>query len=73
MKLKLIKSLLKDCIIVDFNSTIKEHAINLRRKYRLKLPDAIIAASCQQLALPLITVDSDFAKIKDIATLVVTT
>jgi predicted nucleic acid-binding protein len=60
-----IESFLKECIIFDLSSGIKEATIRLRRKYRLKLPDAIIASTAAYLSMPLVTADSSFKKIKD--------
>ncbi|NPA67112.1 MAG: type II toxin-antitoxin system VapC family toxin [Chlorobi bacterium] len=48
------------------NKEIKENTIKIRKKYSVKLPDAIIAATSKYLDLPLITADKDFKKIKDI-------
>jgi len=45
---------------------ISELTIKLRRRYSLKLPDAIIAATALSLEIPLLTADKDFAKIKEI-------
>jgi predicted nucleic acid-binding protein len=53
-KLSRIQALLKLCTIIDINSEIKRLAIQLRIKYGLKLPDAIIAGSCIYLDLPFI-------------------
>jgi len=52
--------------IVHTNEFICEIAAGLRRGLKLKLPDAIIAATCFYLDLPLITFDKDFEKIKDL-------
>jgi len=40
---------------VSITSAIKNFAIEIRRNYRLKLPDAIIAATALDLGVPLIT------------------
>ncbi len=40
---------------IAIDSAIKFAAIKIRRNYRLKLPDAIIAATALQLGLPLVT------------------
>lgn len=40
-----IKSLLDEIPIVDINREIKEGTIKLGKLYKLKLPDAIVAAS----------------------------
>lgn len=38
---------------------VAEKAIAIRRNYRLKLPDALVAATAEHLALPLITRNTD--------------
>lgn len=45
---------------------IKKKAIQIKQKYKLKLPDAIIAATAIQYNLPFITSDADFINIKDL-------
>ena len=61
--LKLAKNLINDCIVVDFNNEIKEMAITLKQKYKIKLPDAIIAATSSFLNFPLFTAVKYFSKI----------
>ena len=61
-----IKGLLSNCSIIDLNQEIKELTIELRKKYKLKLPDAIIASSAHFHKLPLITADKDFKKLKEL-------
>ncbi len=55
--------------MIDISSGIKEHAINIRQKYSVKLPDCIILATSLWLNMPLITANKDFKKI-DIADLI---
>lgn len=57
---------LEECSIMDFNKGIKDITINLRRNYKLKLPDAIIAATAIFLGIPLISADGHFDKIEDL-------
>ena len=45
--------------LIDIDSNIKNRAIELRKSYRLKLPDAIIAASAIENELELVTLDKD--------------
>lgn len=40
-----IKNMLANIVIIDINSRIKTETIALRRKYSLKLPDCIVAAT----------------------------
>lgn len=61
-----LQSLLSDCIIIELNSEIKNIAIELRQKYKVKTPDAIIAATSKFLQIPLVTSDKGFKSIADI-------
>jgi predicted nucleic acid-binding protein len=63
---KILRSFLNECIIIDINTEIKKNCIELRSKYHLKLPDAIIAATAKYLDLPLITADKVFNKINEV-------
>ena len=65
-EIKLIIALLEQCIIVDINSLIKQDAISFRKKYNLKITDALIAAAAKYHNLPIITSDAAFKKISEI-------
>ena len=53
---------------IAIDPAIKSAAIAIRRAYRLKLPDAIIAATAQHLEVPLITRNvKDFAHINSLS------
>ncbi len=54
---------LETCEVFELTTPIKELAIAFRRQYRLKLPDAIVAATAQWLEVPLLTADKNFARI----------
>jgi len=60
-----IKKFLLECTIIDINSKIKEHTINIRIKNSLKLPDSIIIATALFLNIPLLSADNQFCNIKD--------
>ena len=62
----LIENILSNCIILDMNLDIKKTAIKLKQKYKVKLPDAIIAATALYYNLPFITSDADFKKISEL-------
>lgn len=52
---------------IAIDAEIKDIAIEIRRKYRLKLPDAIIAATALHLGLSLITLNvKDFTDIPEL-------
>lgn len=63
---KRIKTFMLDCKVIDLNPAIKDLAIELRRQYNLKLPDAIIAATALDLYIPLVSADSVFTRISEI-------
>jgi len=65
-QLKLINEFIENCTVIDLNDKIKKHTIELKRKYRLKLPDAIIAATSISMNLHFISADQDFEKISEL-------
>ena len=60
--LMILQEFIDQCVIIDINDEIKEMVINLKRKYRLKLPDGIIISTAMYLDLPLISADQEFKK-----------
>lgn len=63
---QVLEDFLSNCIVIDINNRIKAEIINLRKNYRIKLPDCIIIASSLYLNIPLITADSDFKQVKEL-------
>lgn len=61
-----LKQLIYDCFNIEWNNKIKEQVIELRKKYTIKLPDAIIAATSIIYSLPLVTADKGFSKIEEL-------
>lgn len=61
-----LKLLLNDCFSVEWNSKIKEKTIELKKKYTIKLPDAIIASTSLIYELPLVSADKGFSKIEEL-------
>ena len=57
-----IKAFLTLCHRADLTSEIIDQTITIRRQYRFKTPDAIIAASALNLKIPLVSADTDFQK-----------
>jgi predicted nucleic acid-binding protein len=62
-----IRGLLSELLIVNVNDDVKEQTIALRKKYRLKLPDAVIAATTLSLGATLLTNDVAFLKMTEIS------
>ncbi len=58
-----IRNLLNECNMLQIDSSVVEETIRLRRQYKIKLPDAIIAATAIANNIPLITADHGFSKI----------
>ncbi|MBK8292072.1 MAG: PIN domain-containing protein [Flammeovirgaceae bacterium] len=65
----LIRNFLDECILLELNTEIKKATIDLRIKYKLKLPDAIIAATANYYQLPLVSADKVFSKVREIETI----
>jgi predicted nucleic acid-binding protein len=61
-----IKDFLSVCSIFTLNSEIKDICINIKQNGKVKLPDAVIAATALFLQLPIITADIGFAKIENL-------
>ena len=61
-----IRSLLHECALFALDNRIKNKAILLRKQYRIKLPDAIIAATAMENALPLLSADKALRKVMEL-------
>ena len=62
-----LKDFLKIAVIYDVNQDVAVKTIDIRLKYKIKLPDAIIAATAITQNLILISRNtSDFSKIKEL-------
>ncbi len=61
-----LKRLLHDIPVIDITAEIKERTIDLRKKYKLRLPDAIIAATALQFDATLVTNDKGFSFVQEI-------
>lgn len=62
----IIKNLLTSFDIIPINNEVREVAINLRKEYGLKTPDAIICASAVSEGLTFVTADKKLHKIKEL-------
>jgi predicted nucleic acid-binding protein len=64
---ELADALMRNFIEIGLNDTIVRKTIDIRRFQRVKLPDAIIAASAVSLDLPLVTRNiTDFGRVEDL-------
>ncbi|HEV2832442.1 MAG TPA: type II toxin-antitoxin system VapC family toxin [Hanamia sp.] len=61
-----IQKFLSEFRIISIDQSIKELSIQLRKKYFLKIPDTIIAATSISLGIPLVTADKVFKQISEL-------
>jgi predicted nucleic acid-binding protein len=70
-QLKKRKIVLDACQLIEFNPSIRDLSIELKQKYQIKVPDAIIAATSIVNNKTLLTADKDFKKIKELNLLII--
>ena len=63
-----IRDFLADVPITDLTPSVKLHAVNLRKRFGLKLPDAIVAATALALNAVLLTNDQRLLALSDVPT-----
>ncbi|EMB42348.1 MULTISPECIES: type II toxin-antitoxin system VapC family toxin [Treponema] len=61
-----IKAFLSECSELQLTKEVKEKTIEIRKHYKTKLPDAIIAATAIVNKIPLITADKAFEQIEEL-------
>ena len=62
-----VKGLCEACSLIDLSKSVIDTTIELRKRFKIKLPDAIIAASSLNYGADLVTVNvKDFKMIKEI-------
>ena len=66
LEIKHVKGVLAVCTKVVHAEVINELTITLKQQYKIKQPDALIAATALHLALPLLTFDKGFTRIKEL-------
>lgn len=63
----IIRALISEMSVMGLNDEIKECAVRLRRQYKLKLPDAIIASTAYIAEAELVTNDEKLCSVPGIA------
>lgn len=61
-----MQNIIDECFVIDMNIEIKKKAIQIKQKYKVKQPDAIIAATAILYNIPFITADADFKVVKEL-------
>ena len=65
------KAFINQCTVVEMSPVIKMKTIEIRQKGKVKLPDAIVAATAISLNLPLITADRQFEKVSGLDVVII--
>ena len=60
------RMVLDDCSLMELSQPVKERTILLKQQHKIRLPDAIIAATADYLSIPLLTFDKGFSKLRGI-------
>ena len=68
---QIIGKALEQCHIIDIDNKIKQLAISIKQQNKIKLPDAIIAATAIKNNTALVTADKDFKKISNLDLLMI--
>jgi predicted nucleic acid-binding protein len=58
-----VEEYIRRCTRIGLEERVKEEAIRIRSIYRLKLPDAIVAATAMVFDLPLLSADQVFMRV----------
>ncbi len=61
--LDMVQRFIDRCALEEIHRGIQDRAVAIRTDHKLKLPDAIIAATAVHLGLPLISADTIFSRI----------
>ena len=66
--IKVLKSFIEDAYVIELERSVKDLTVDVRKRYHLKLPDAIIASSALANGLILITRNKkDFERIGELS------
>lgn len=61
--LPIARAVLDQCATENIGTSIRDNSAIIKRTFKLKLPDAVIAATALHLNAPLVTRDKDFKQI----------
>ncbi len=65
-EINVIQNFIAQTTVIELRHSIKTETIALRKKYNLKVPDAIIAATALRLNAPLLTNDKKLLSVSEI-------
>ncbi|NJQ96964.1 MAG: type II toxin-antitoxin system VapC family toxin [Hydrococcus sp. CSU_1_8] len=61
-----VQQFLSQVVVIGIDETVKNHTIALRKKYRLKLPDAMVCASALSINSVLLSNDAQLSRVTEI-------
>ncbi|MBK7382046.1 MAG: PIN domain-containing protein [Flavobacteriales bacterium] len=67
---KWLDAFLAECRIVELTKPIQEITIDIKKRFKLPMADAMIAATAVDLDVPLLTADKDFKRLDSVAKVV---
>ena len=65
-EVQVVTRFMRSFLCISFDERLAEKAARLARLYRLKVPDAGIAATAADCAMPLVSRDQRFRRVKEI-------
>ena len=70
-EIKIRETAVEYCQIIPITNSIKKTTIGLKRKIKLAVPDALIAATAIEGDFTLVTADKGFKRIKDLSLILI--
>jgi predicted nucleic acid-binding protein len=66
-EIQVVTRFLRSFLCIPFDERLAEKAARFARLYRLKIPDAAIAATAADCGMPLVSRDQGFRKVKEVS------
>ena len=66
-EVQVVTRFLRTFLCIAFDERLAEKAARLARLYRLKIPDAAVAATAVDCAMPLVSRDQGFRKVREVS------
>jgi len=62
-RLQWLDAFMEECELVEMDRAIQDQAIDIRKRHKLAVVDAVIAATALRKDIPLLTADKDFKRL----------
>lgn len=70
-EIKIRETVIEYCQVIPISNSIKKKAIELKRKIKIAVPDALIAATAIEGDFTLVTADKGFKRIKELSLILI--